>query len=136
MSRKCQKCSEFFDNKFNECPGCGAPYYAKQAKYESPAEPYDHCNMWFDGRPCRFPATLYIGSTNAPFEGKGICRLHFDCRNPQAMQDIVKESENWLQDVRSGRDVPLKYTRHDGIVVPGFPTLAQRNRLPYTPGAE
>lgn len=136
MSRKCQKCSEFFDNKLGECPSCGAPYVARYtSKYEQPAEPYDHCNFVVEGRPCRFPATIYLGSTNAPFEGKGVCRLHFDCRNPQAMADIVTESERWLKDVRAGRDVQSTYMRHDGRTVPGYPTIAQLKRLPYEPGA-
>lgn len=137
MSRKCQKCNEWFDNKQNECPGCGAPWspaYRHHGSQDHAQQPYDQCSTYFDGARCRFPATLYIGITTGPFEGRGICRMHHDNHNPQAIKAVIEESERWLKTVRSGADVPIRYTRHDGIVVPGFPTHAQIRRLGYEPG--
>lgn len=81
---------------------------------------FERCEAVYNGNRCEFPGSIRTG-------GELVCRLHLRCHG-HAIADAIVASQEWVSARKAGVDVPLTYTRHDGVIVPGFPGADQERR--------
>lgn len=89
---------------------------------EAPESPFDACRVSVGGRRCCFPATIYDGHGRQ--WGHGECRLHYHAP-VDVLIDVIEASEAWKDARQLGHRVPTEYRRHDGKMVPGYPSAKQ-----------